>query len=640
MLSKRVKYANESHPVFESTSKTGVNHYIYGSSRIGLFKPDLNLTSSYTYPANPVDFSDVLGKRNYEQTNHLGNVLTVITDNKIPAQTVNTFDNGSLDGWAANNGGTQSTVTSSAGALQVSVTAAGAGAYKAYPTNAGTLYQFSCNITEGTIPNPVISVFNTTPLYRINRQVQYGTVDHPMVFMGTGNPVNIEIAGLSATGALSVDNAVLKEIGTVSITDSANFNNGNTSGWLPYGSATVTVEQGRLKCSAPIKGTTGLTKTFNTIPGKQYYLRHKFEITTPGVPSINCFVRNSSNSTIADYSMHTGLQLNAEGFTASTAQTTVIMLYPSWGSATPPIVYYLDDVSLESVDNYNTEDYVADVQSTTDYYAFGSPMPGRNYNATSYRYGFNGKENDPEDGYQDYGMRQYDPRLGRFPSPDPLIVSDQQYPELSPYQFAGNSPIENSDLDGLEPNSEIINPNTGLVTLKVPRSDHFPVRLPENNVEYDDELPINIDTDVTLYGTTGSRPKDTKLIDIRKSRNHTKFIDIPSISPLLKSLKADHKIKPIKNPEVKIKDKKVGEAVLEEEKPIQVKAGNNTRTEDQKYYYYVNSNGDTILVRDKRTNENTDKRDSKVKDQKKYEESRKKDEEGLNQQKQSNNTGG
>ena len=82
--------------------------------------------------------------------------------------------------------------------------------------------------------------------------------------------------------------------------------------------------------------------------------------------------------------------------------------------------------------------------------AFGMVMPGRNYSAGSeYRYGFNGKENDPDAGeaVQDYGMRIYDGRLGKFLSVDPLSVS---YPWYTPYQFAGNKPIQYIDLDGLE----------------------------------------------------------------------------------------------------------------------------------------------------------------------------------------------
>src|SRR5215204_6335569 len=68
-----------------------------------------------------------------------------------------------------------------------------------------------------------------------------------------------------------------------------------------------------------------------------------------------------------------------------------------------------------------------------------------------YRYGFNGKENDNEikgeGNQQDYGMRIYDPRLSKFLSVDPL---QKQYPELTPYQFASNTPIQAIDLDGLE----------------------------------------------------------------------------------------------------------------------------------------------------------------------------------------------
>jgi uncharacterized protein RhaS with RHS repeats len=48
-------------------------------------------------------------------------------------------------------------------------------------------------------------------------------------------------------------------------------------------------------------------------------------------------------------------------------------------------------------------------------------------------------------------MRIYDPRVGRFLSVDPIGSS---YPELTPYQFAGNSPILNIDMDGLEPLSQ------------------------------------------------------------------------------------------------------------------------------------------------------------------------------------------
>jgi len=82
-------------------------------------------------------------------------------------------------------------------------------------------------------------------------------------------------------------------------------------------------------------------------------------------------------------------------------------------------------------------------------------MPKRSFAAAAgYRYGFNGKENDNEvkglGNQQDYGMRIYDTRVGRFLSVDPLMPD---YPWYSPYQFAGNTPIAAVDVDGTEPKS-------------------------------------------------------------------------------------------------------------------------------------------------------------------------------------------
>jgi len=94
------------------------------------------------------------------------------------------------------------------------------------------------------------------------------------------------------------------------------------------------------------------------------------------------------------------------------------------------------------------------LNQTKSDYPFGMGMPGRNWTAASaeeYRFGFNGKEADKEtygEGNEyDYGFRIYNSRLGKFLSIDPLSRS---YPWYTPYQFAGNKPINCIDLDGLE----------------------------------------------------------------------------------------------------------------------------------------------------------------------------------------------
>jgi RHS repeat-associated protein len=112
----------------------------------------------------------------------------------------------------------------------------------------------------------------------------------------------------------------------------------------------------------------------------------------------------------------------------------------------------VNDKKLGVSSNNSTVDYFnPQVVSAQDYYPFGMLQPGRVFNTSGYRYGFNGKENDNEvkgeGSQQDYGMRFYDPRLGKFLSVDPLT---KDYPSWSPYPFAMNSPISGVDLDGLE----------------------------------------------------------------------------------------------------------------------------------------------------------------------------------------------
>jgi RHS repeat-associated protein len=95
--------------------------------------------------------------------------------------------------------------------------------------------------------------------------------------------------------------------------------------------------------------------------------------------------------------------------------------------------------------------YLPQMVNYTDYYPFGSPMPGRVFSGGDYRYGFNGQEKDDEikgsgNSYA-FEYRIHDPRLGRFLSVDPL---ESEYPWNSPYAFAENRPIDGRDLEGRE----------------------------------------------------------------------------------------------------------------------------------------------------------------------------------------------
>ena len=107
-------------------------------------------------------------------------------------------------------------------------------------------------------------------------------------------------------------------------------------------------------------------------------------------------------------------------------------------------------------------------------------MHGRTYNFGDYRYGFNGKEKDDElkglGNSYDYGFRVYNPQIAKFLSVDPLSPS---YPELTPYQYASNRPIDGIDIDGLEYGTYKINidKSTGKVTL----SNYIPYNKSQHN---------------------------------------------------------------------------------------------------------------------------------------------------------------
>lgn len=83
------------------------------------------------------------------------------------------------------------------------------------------------------------------------------------------------------------------------------------------------------------------------------------------------------------------------------------------------------------------------------YYPGGMGMPGRIFNSSSYRYGFQNQEIDREfwGGAVAFEYRVEDPRLVRFFSVDPLA---DDYPHNSPYAFAENRLIDGIELEGLE----------------------------------------------------------------------------------------------------------------------------------------------------------------------------------------------
>ena len=93
--------------------------------------------------------------------------------------------------------------------------------------------------------------------------------------------------------------------------------------------------------------------------------------------------------------------------------------------------------------------FQADLKSYNHYYPFGWLQPGRQFNSTDYRYGFNGMEMDNEisgaGSHLGFGDHGYSPRLGRRWNLDKFSYLA---PHLSPYRAFNLSPISIYDIDG------------------------------------------------------------------------------------------------------------------------------------------------------------------------------------------------
>ena len=148
-----------------------------------------------------------------------------------------------------------------------------------------------------------------------------------------------------------------------------------------------------------------------------------------------------------------GADGNTEAITTSNLPTTT---YTLWGADNIGKVirngtaltryYYLKD-HLGSV--RMTVDAGGVPQSWNDYYPYGLLMDDRNKIAgdTDPRYKFTGKERDVETGYDYFGARYYDSRIGRWLSVDPMA---EKYAGWSPFAYCTNNPIVFTDIDGRE----------------------------------------------------------------------------------------------------------------------------------------------------------------------------------------------
>jgi len=77
----------------------------------------------------------------------------------------------------------------------------------------------------------------------------------------------------------------------------------------------------------------------------------------------------------------------------------------------------------------------------------GYPLENRSYQSDDIDYKFTGKQRDTETGYDYFGARYYDARIGRWGGVEPLL---EKYISYSPYQYGLLNPMRLVDADGMD----------------------------------------------------------------------------------------------------------------------------------------------------------------------------------------------
>lgn len=444
--------------------------HIYGSSRLGIYKAEVlvaskTLTQSDAQSANgsqptysaveqspPVldyaNYSQIRGAKNYELSNHLGNVLVVVTDKKTyncgNTELINAnFDNGSYSNIFPITSNTSMSL--SGNKLNVSGTNTQVGTLFNTEGEAGRIFKVDFDLTIGSGINQVW--FETNASYnstggglRQNITNSSSTGHVSFTFTAPQGAYRFKFGNIG-TGTYSVDNLIVKEVGPgryqaeiVTANDyspfgapmpgrsfkadnvlvkttlsTSNFTTG-TDGWVATTNATLSNVFGNIRATVTAVNA-GMKKTFSTEPGKTY--RVMFKINLRGWPYmyIKDKYTNTNLLSITNYIVPGDASYT---FTATGFETDVIFNEAS----NPTGSIQLANFTLEEVEANS-----------------------------GYRFSFNGQEKDDEIAGEGNIMTaehwEYDSRLGRRWNVDPKPITG-----LSLYACFANNPIWLSDING------------------------------------------------------------------------------------------------------------------------------------------------------------------------------------------------
>lgn len=452
--------------------------HIYGSSRLGTYAANKNVAavkfkatsytngnfagvqaiSTWTADLNTARYQLQRGNRRYELSNHLGNVLSVITDKKLPKCMKfvyeQRFNGGSTGGWTNSyrstlvvNGTEQLNVNGLPDISQV--------LSPAIPFVVGKQYRLSLDLINLT-PGNYLIVYTMYPYgpYTITWIGANGHYDIDFTAVNSSMQLyfNFQNNNSSAPITFSLDNITIEEkqptsgatfkgytADIIQANDYSPFgaplpgrqynvakpktylvNDSFTTtapGWSTAG-ASQTVVGGRLRVNP--SGTAGRTlKAVSTVAGKYYTYTVTVDVGTAS--GVRLYTKKALSGLVSDELVTTTVTQSGTYKVRFRAETATTYIFAEVSPYVASTFFYIDNVQVEE-------------EKEVD----------------EYRFGFNGYERDDEvvgnGNTYDYGERIYNSRLGRFLSIDPIF---KKYPFYSPYQYNSNTPIWIVDVLGM-----------------------------------------------------------------------------------------------------------------------------------------------------------------------------------------------
>ena len=356
-----------------------------------------------------------IGDRYYECSNHLGNVLAVISDKRIPVddyEVDNPFtiggDSSGYNNWTAVG---SPTISLDGDKLKVVTSSNNHGVEQHYGTTAGGQYRFTLDIDHGATSQKLwVYIKDKSTGVNLSERSYGGSVSGDVMidFCAQGDSVEVEVIRRSSGTYWHIDDVTLSRVNYLPI--SADFE-GNTYSiaeyerWEPSSLSTTSRDSNRLKVETTNKWHSA-TRFFGAKPNHDYNIEFDLEMGTMSTVAVTVLEYTDFSTKTTVYNAHkTTDQTISIDFTSHASQHTNIRFYVARIDATGASKhFFLDNVQITDLTEENeggqlgipiTAAAYPDVIQSGDYSPFGVQLDQRTFaldttDTTGYRYGLMG----------------------------------------------------------------------------------------------------------------------------------------------------------------------------------------------------------------------------------------------------------